>query len=171
MALAALATILVASPVAAADTDFHAPRSEPERALDRILKRADSDTDLLDNLLRGRGTKNFKPKVDYRPLLTAGLIEAIRAEEARSVRNACKGKYLKGEICGIDYSPITCAQDNADHYEYRTLDQQQDRARVEYRWPGDKMAATYTLLKEAGWRIDAVKCASGIAFKYALKVR
>jgi hypothetical protein len=145
---------------------FHAPQSEPERALDSILKRVDKDENLLDNLLQGRGTKNYKPTFDYASLLTSGLIAAIRTKEREIVRRDCRGKYVEGDICGLDYSPITCAQDMNSKYEYRTLENTGDAVKIEYRWPpGGKPVATYTLRKNGtDWKIDGISCAGASAF-------
>jgi hypothetical protein len=144
---------------------FHAPQSEPERALAKILGQADKDEHLLDNLLQGRGAKTFKPTFNYETLLTTALVEAIRAHEKALVAKDCKGKYLEGEICGLDYSPITCGQDSNTRYEFRTPQAGPNIAKIEFRWPGGKTAASYRVIKAEGtWKIDGISCAGASPF-------
>jgi hypothetical protein len=99
-------------------------------------------------------------------LLTGDLIASIRTKEREIVQKDCKGKYVEGDICGLDYSPITCAQDMNSKYEYRTLENTGDAVKIEYRWPpGGKPVATYTLRKNGtDWKIDGISCAGASAF-------
>lgn len=156
----ALAVIVSAGPASAgARTGFHPPKSSSEVALDKVVRLADRDDDLLDNLLHRYPVAKAK-QIDYRPMLTAPLIAAMQAEERRLVKQDCGGKYLEGEICGIDYSPITCAQDTVAPYTYKTV-AQHDRD-VTIVGPD----ATYRMIQTAsGWQLDGVKC-EGIAFNF-----
>ena len=140
---------------------FHPPADEAERALDVILHRADADADLLNNLLPGRRRSRAQPTANYDPVLTAPLLSAIRRTEQALVRRSCGGRYRVGEICGLDYSPLTCAQDNGTVYLYRTQATRPGEAIVAFRWEagGSKPVATYRLLRRDGaWRIDGVRC-------------
>jgi len=126
----------------------------------KILKLADRDDDLRDNLLHRYPVAKAK-QVDYRPMLTAQLLAAMQAEEKRLVKQDCGGKYLEGELCGMDYSPITCAQDTVAPYTYKTL-AQTDRATT-IAGPG----ATYRMIQVgSGWQLDGVKCETGTAFNF-----
>jgi len=165
-ALILAAGAAVAWPVAA-DT-IHPPRSYAERALDGILKHADYDTNQLDNLFGGRGQKNFHATADYSKVLTAPLLAAITAKQKAMLKADCGGEYRKGDICGMDSSPITCAQDVSDSYLYRTQSSSDDRAEIAYYWPGTREpVATYRLIRQAEtWKIDAIRCADGDAFNF-----
>ncbi|HTK79356.1 MAG TPA: hypothetical protein VL286_02855 [Rhizomicrobium sp.] len=156
------AALMVVAGQASADghVGFHPPKSAAELALDKILKLADRDDDLLDNLLHRYPVAKAK-QVDYRPMLTAQLLAAMQAEEKRLVKQDCGGKYLEGELCGMDYSPITCAQDTVAPYTYKTL-AQTDRATT-IAGPG----ATYRMIQVgSGWQLDGVKCETGTAFNF-----
>jgi hypothetical protein len=148
------------SAVKAGSSAWHAPLTTPELALDRILKMADSDPDQLDNLLGGRGRADFHPTVDYTAVLTPPLLAAIRRSEDQLVRKSCGG-YYTGEVCGLDFSPVTCAQDMNDAYLYRTEFKRGHVAEISYAWSlaVASPAATYMLLEAGGnWRIDGIKC-------------
>jgi hypothetical protein len=139
---------------------WHAPLTTSELALDRILKMADGDSAQLDNLLGGRGKARFHPTVDYKAVMTPSLLTAIKRSEDQLVQKSCGGRYT-GEVCGLDFSPVTCAQDVNDTYLYRTEFKRTHVAEVSYAWPsGDASpTATYMLLEEGGiWKIDGIKC-------------
>ncbi len=152
----------------AAAENIHPPKTTIERALDAILKHADQDPDQLDNLFDGRGQRPFRPAVDYSKVLTAPLMAAMSAKEKSLVQSECGGHYRKGELCGLDYSPITCAQDLSDSYLYRTEASGEDRAEITYYWPGEKKpVATYRLVRQAEtWKIDGIRCTDGDAFNF-----
>jgi len=152
---------------AAAET-IHPPASTAERALDGILKHADYDDKQLDNLFGGRGQKNFHATVDYSKVLTAPLLAAITAKQKAMVQADCGGQYRKDDICGMDSSPITCAQDVSDSYLYRTESGEDNRAEIAYYWPGTRKAvAIYRLIRQAEtWRLDGIRCAEGDDFNF-----
>ncbi len=129
-------------------------------ALDKVLKLADRDDEQLDNLLHRYPVAKAK-QVDYRPMLTAPLVAAMQAEEKRLVKQDCGGKYLEGELCGMDYSPITCAQDTVAPYTYSTVVQHDRDAIIA------GPAATYRMIQTGrGWQLDGVKCNEGTAFNF-----
>jgi hypothetical protein len=152
---------------AAAET-IHPPATLAERALDGILKHADSDGQQLDNLFGGRGQKNFHATADYGKVLTPPLIAAITAKQKAVVQADCGGQYKKGELCGMDSSPITCAQDFSDSYLYRTDSSSDDRAEITYYWPGTRQpVAAYRLIRQGEtWKIDGIRCTDGDAFNF-----
>ncbi len=167
-----IAALLVAgvgrASLAAPAAQFHAPQSAAERALDRIVKRADTDDEQLDNLFHRFGPVPAAKRVDYRAMLSAPLLAAMRGEERRQVQADCGGQYQADGICGLDFSPITCSQDNVPAYQYRTLAATPDTAMIELRWPGEKnIAATYRLKRMDGaWKIDGVACDGGVRFNF-----
>lgn len=142
---------------------FHPAQTPSELALDKILHLADADQDQLANLLHRPGRDG---KVDYTRIMTPALIAALVNEEKKMVQKDCGGKYREGELCGFDYSPITCAQDLAPFYLYHTVLDLNDRVIIEYEWPKQtSRAAVYTLVKRGnGWLIDGITCAGGAAF-------
>lgn len=159
-----LLVFFLSGTVVAAEPGWHVPGSAPERTLDRLLKTADADDGLLDNLLSGRGKKGFRPSVDYGASVTPALLRSIRLVERQLVKQTCGGRYT-GEVCGLDYSPISCAQDNSDHYLYRTLAQTDHSAVVSYAWPPENASETPSAIAEfrlveanGSWRLDGVKC-------------
>jgi hypothetical protein len=162
----ALLAVALACPLpaaaASAPAGFHDAASEPERALAAILKAADADDNQLDNLLAGRGAPNFRPTVDYGRVLTTPLRRAIAAAEKTLLDQACGGRYRAGEICGLDFSPLTCAQDAPARYLFRTDAARGEAARISTAWPSaPKPVATYRLVKQAGrWMIDGIVCRS-----------
>ncbi|MDE2630625.1 MAG: hypothetical protein KGM97_06505, partial [Alphaproteobacteria bacterium] len=125
---------------------FHPAKTPAEIALDGILHRADADPRQLANLLHRPGADG---RVDYARMLTPALVAAMSKAEKTLVRKDCGGKYLKDEICGLDYSPLTCAQDSSPSYIYHTILELPGRTVIEYAWPGGKVAeATYTLIED-----------------------
>jgi hypothetical protein len=170
LALVSAASLPSAGKAAAAPPapeGWHAPASATERALDAILKRVDSDDNALENLLGGRDKAKFHRTVDYAPMLTQPLLTAIARTEAALVKKDCGGRYRRGEICGLDYVPVTCAQDSNDSYLYRIEQEGPLAARIAYAWPGDQHTpvATYQLLRRGDrWMIDGIACRDGDRF-------
>jgi len=162
-----IAGLAIACPAAA--ENIHPPKTAAERALDGILKQADQDPDLLDNLFDGRDKRPYRPAVDYTKVLTAPLMAAMSAKEKSLVQAQCDGHYRKGESCGMDYSPITCSPDLNDLYLYRTEAGGVERAEITYYWPGmKKSVATYTLVHQGDrWKIDSIRCTGGAAFNFS----
>jgi hypothetical protein len=137
-----------------------APRTPAEMALDKVLKTADRDEMILDNILHRFPVAAAK-RIDYRPWLTAKLIASLQAEEKKLVAQDCGGKYREGDICGIDYNPLTCAQDNVQPLSYKTVRQDADAAVIAVTGATYRMAHT-----SAGWQLDGVKCAGEVKFNF-----
>lgn len=156
-----LATLLT-MPALGDPPHFHPAQTEPEKALDMMLHFADRDKDQLGHLFHRPGTKG---RVDYARILTPKLIAAM-AKAERAALGECGGRYGKGELCGLDFSPITCAQDDAPDYFYHTILDLGSKVVIEYAWPnGTGRTAVYTLTDHGkGWRIDGISCANGTKF-------
>ncbi|MCR0985080.1 hypothetical protein [Roseomonas populi] len=119
----------------------------------------------MSNLLGGRGERGFRRTVDYTTLLTPALIAAIARTERTLLRRNCGGRYRPDEVCGLDFVPVTCAQESNGTYLYRTQVTRPGEAIIAYRWPGEgrSAAATYRLLHRGGsWRIDGIRCGEGL---------
>jgi hypothetical protein len=164
----ALVLVGLLAATAIADEPFHPPATQSERALNATLRAADNDRDQLDNLLAGRGDPHFKKTFDYSPRLTDALMKAIAAEETALVMKDCGGRYMEGDICGLDYSPITCGQDESNAYLYRTEQDDGHMAVISYgASKNQKPIATYRVTLVADrWKIDGVKCEEGAAFNF-----
>jgi hypothetical protein len=161
-----VALLLFYVPACCADGAFHAPDSDAEKALDHIL---DSDRILDSGQQKSPGFHEFMIGADkldkshedaYGAMFTKPLLAAWRLAERKAVRVNCHGHYQKGELCGIDYDMLTCAQDEADTYLYRTDVDDGHVARIAYKWLGNEPeVASYVLVKEGGqWRLDGVDC-------------
>jgi hypothetical protein len=137
-----------------------APHTPAEMALDKVLKTADRDEEVLDNLLHRYPVAAAK-RIDYRQWLTPKLIASLQAEEKKLVAQDCGGKYREGDICGIDYNPLTCAQDTVRPLSYKTVQQSADTAVIAVTGATYRMAHT-----SAGWQLDGVKCGGGVEVKF-----
>ena len=139
---------------------YHRAATEAEKTLDRVLRLSEKDPDLVEFLLATPHYK-AKPGKDYGRYVTPRLRTDLAALERAAVAENCQGKYIDGELCGLDYNPLTCAQDLADGaYLYQTESPGGDRAEIAYKWPGGKVVvARFTLVQDGGvWKIDVVKC-------------
>jgi hypothetical protein len=170
-----LATFSVASILSAATAaeappppdGWHKPASATELALDAIIKRVDKDDDQMYKIRRARDKVKTRGGVDYATLLTQPLLAAIAQAEAAEVKKNCGGKYIRGELCGLDYDPVTCAQDYNDTYLYRTEQEGPLEARIAYTWPNDTAnpAAIYHLIRQGDrWMIDGIACYGSASF-------
>ncbi len=154
----------MAKPESEVSMNFHRAKTDPERALDAILSRDKDDVNVFEYLTRH--TPGIKT-TDYANMFTAAYKQAVTDMEAQQVQENCGGKYIQGELCGIDFSPVTCAQDVTDtFYLYRTEQISKREAIIAYAWPKSLHAsATYRLLKKNGrWKLDGVMCAGGAKF-------
>ncbi len=163
--------LLSASPLAAAEVGkapFHAASSPVERLLDRIINTADKDPDLGPFALK-LPSRDRRADSKYSALFSPALERAWSTAEADLVKKDCGGAYQEGEICGMDFSPITCAQDSNDgKYQYATTAQDDHSAVIALRWAGQPdVVATYRLLRHGGaWLMDGVACQAGPHFNF-----
>lgn len=138
----------------------HPAATEAEKALDKLLRLSEKRYGLVAAVL-GRPGGGKGDAALAGELTTARLRQDLAGQERKAVRDNCKGRYVPGEICGLDYNPLTCAQDESDApYGYRTTAATADRADIAYFWPGAASpSARFVMVREAGaWKLDAVKC-------------
>ena len=138
----------------------HPAATEAEKALDKLLRLSEKRFGLVAAVL-GRPGGGKGDAALARELTTARLRQDLAELERKAVRDNCKGRYVPGEICGLDYNPLTCAQDESDApYGYRTTAGAADQADIAYFWPGAASpSARFVMVREAGaWKLDAVKC-------------
>jgi hypothetical protein len=160
--------ILAAMPTLAAEcrpeTSFHPASHAAERSLDRLIATEASDPNMILFELKRPDRDKGKDKA-YQGLFTPALEGAWARAEATLVRRTCGSKYSPdGEICGMDSSPLSCAQDISDQgYLYRTDCLTKTSATITLRWPSlDQPVATYRLIRQGkGWLLDGVTCRSG----------
>jgi len=149
-------------------SSYHFARSEAELTLEKIIRLDETDDELFPFIV---GLPNRKAKLDgyYNGfgLFTKALLTMIRRAEADSVQKNCGGKYIEGELCGLGFRPLTCAQDSLDEdYLFRTDQQTLDTAIITYKWPGEDgyrnvPVARYRLIKKSEhWVLDGVSCIS-----------
>ena len=144
-----LAALLIAAPAAAAP---HAPQTDAEKTLDRILRTAEGDEMILDNLVHRFPVAAAK-RIDYAKWLTPKLVASLQAEQKRLLDEDCGGKYVDGDICGMDYNPLTCAQDTIRPVGTKTMRMSADSALVV------RADASYRMVRTAsGWQLDGIKC-------------
>ena len=140
---------------------FHIPTTPPERALDAALQQNDRALDPVSDLSRfRRRALNRSSATDLASRLSPGLLEAFDGAEKALVVRDCGGRYRDGELCGLDYDPLTCAQDYTPGYLYRTELTTAGQAVISYRWPElPKPVATYRMIRQADrWLVDGVQC-------------
>jgi hypothetical protein len=147
-------------PTAMAMQGYHLASSDAETTLDAILRLSDKDDNMLNFVLH---TPDYKPKADkgYAKHFTQRLLHDMAEMEKRELKSKCGGKYLKGELCGTEYNPLTCAQDASDSgYLYRTDSSVDSKAIISYAWPGEKKRlAVFEMIRENGrWKLDSVTC-------------
>lgn len=138
----------------------HPAASEAEKALDKLLRLSEKRAGLVDALL-GRPGGGKGEAALARELTTARLRHDLAELERKAVRDNCKGRYIPGELCGLDYNPLTCSQDASDApYGYRTTAATADRADIAYSWPGAAdPSARFVMVREAGaWKLDTARC-------------
>lgn len=136
----------------------------PIQLLTTLVNLADKDEDQLDNLLNGRGDTKFKQTVDYSRYLTPALINSIRSEETRLLNQDCQGHYQDGEICGIDHSPLTCAQDTLT-FTYKIKHSEATKAVITAQYLNYPEITTYYFVRiHNHWKIDGIDCGTGAGF-------
>lgn len=150
LSILAIATLLFADHVCAQDVKI--------RLLERLVRLTEQDKNQLDNLFNGRSDPTFRQTSDYSSYLTSALIDSIRSEETRLLNQTCQGHYRDGEICGLDYSPITCAQDTPT-FTYKVIKLKADKAIITAQHLSYPDIATYYLIRvKDHWKVDGIDC-------------
>jgi hypothetical protein len=141
---------------------FHPPKTEAEKALDRIFMKSDSDDNLFRFILN-RPDYNPSKNYGYERFFTKELLKSWRETEA-DIKKGQHCNYNEG-LCGMDISPITCGQDGAGHL-FKTIKQTDNEAIMTYiseeifkLYPDTKTPYFYKLIKQEGiWKLDGVDC-------------
>lgn len=138
---------------------FHPPATVAERALDATLKASDADSGLF-LFVVNRPDRQVTDDEKFSGFFTRQLLDVIAAVEKSEVERDCGGRYTD-EICGLDFNPITCAQDEPEKgYAYRTEKSSARRQVIAMSWSGrNELVATYRMVKQGGaWKMDGVAC-------------
>jgi hypothetical protein len=168
----AAAACLAAANAHAADAvpadSFHAAKTPPEKALDDIVRRSETDEDISVYVLKIPGYDPKKAE-EYSHLFTDDFLKSAAAVQARLVQKDCGGNYSEGDICGVDGNPVTCAQDvSKPDYLYQTQTEDDRTAAIVRRWSDPSPPGTesfYRLVKSGGvWKIDGIKCGDDLKF-------
>jgi hypothetical protein len=150
-----LAASTFAMPSAGANAADHLASTAAEVALDKVLKIADADGRILDNLFHRYPDWPVPPakRVEYKRLLTGRFLGALNKTQRALVQSDCGGVYRKGDVCGFDWNPITCAQDVFTSFTYHSLRDDGNRAVIAAH------GNTYTMVREnAAWKLDDAAC-------------
>lgn len=155
-------------PLKTDDSGFHAAATAPEKALDKILMLDNSISDRGEIFYYLTGRINKKDASEYSYFFTEPFRTSVTKVELELVEKDCGGKYIEGELCGLDFSPINCAQDSSEFYFYRTEKASKYETIISYKWPGSvpSNAIKYTkfrLVKENNiWKLDGVSCGGDV---------
>jgi hypothetical protein len=146
-----------ATPAAASKAQpahYHAPQTEAEQALDKVIH--------LDMTVTcGLWPALTKATGQYATLFTPQLSHAVANADQKLVQLNCGGDPTKG-VCGLDYDPLTCAQDYPPApILYRTISvKESNEAIIGYAWgTGNTDQGRYRLVKVGGtWKLDGIEC-------------
>lgn len=140
---------------------FHRPGHAAELSLDRLIHKENTDDNMFLFEVK-RPDRNLRKDQKYKGLFTSDLEKAWADTETELVQRDCGGKYLdNGEICGMNFSPLSCAQDYSEKgYLYRLDCADDSTATITMRWPLiAQPVATYHMIRRGkGWVVDGVAC-------------
>ena len=148
---------------------FHRAQMPIEQSLDAILTQAAASETLFCAILPKRCTPSPADLVHV-TVYSARLLSSIRKTEQKLLNRECNGIYRDHELCGIDYDPILCGQENSRNgYLYKIPHEDAGTAEILSIWadsPIDPSHPTrYFLIKEKGvWKLDGVDCELGQQF-------
>lgn len=137
---------------------FHEAETEAEIRLNHILTLSNNDSNIFTCIIGHPDCD--KSKDTYHELFTQDLRTAISNAEKSRVLKYCDGVYKIGEICGFDYCPIICGQDHPEKLLFRTVEQNEKMAIIEYAgFSSENSEAKYKLIKQGStWIIDGILC-------------
>ncbi|WP_156428728.1 hypothetical protein [Magnetospirillum sp. XM-1] len=151
---------------------LHRAASAPERALNVILKVQASErpgnVHLFDFLTDYKGARRTYEKMFGR-YFSSAYLDAVAAYERELVVQNCGGEYVEGDMCGLESSPLNCAQDDAPYgYWYRTERSTGNSVIIVAAWErSGPWIARYRMSKEArGWVVDGVECHQGYHYNW-----
>lgn len=124
---------------------FHKPKTQPEKALHLVF--------------------------DGNHKTTEALRESINDAEKEAVNRNCGGKYIDGELCGLDYDVLTCSQDPPDSENrlYRTIREKPIEAVIEVKAYNHDQPEypMWKMVKIKGeWWLDGIYCSADDKFNF-----
>lgn len=155
-----LPCLLLCNKARAADaTSYHSAKTDAEKILSHIISLDDSDENLFEFVLH-RPWYNSSKDTGYADLFTQSYLNFWSGLEATLVKDDCNCFYRGGEICGIDWSPITCGQDGAVFpLLFLTISSDEKRALISACSTKIQGCATYSLIMtDNKWKLDATSC-------------
>lgn len=151
---------------------FHRPSTEAELALNALLdidaKHGLHDTQLHDFLINYNGGRKAHEK-EFSRYFTPRFVDAVAAMERKLVAKNCGGHYVEGDMCGLESSPLNCAQDDPAEGYWHQAERSDSRAVIiASAWqPNGPITARYRMVKRHGaWVLDAVACPGGERFNW-----
>ncbi len=148
--------------------EFHKPVTQAEKAIDYILTVISEKQGFFSSITK----KPWRNKADdniFSVYFSSKLQKAWIDEEIRLLNMWCDGKYIEGDMCGLNIDPFTCAQDSYEEgYIYKTLSSDDKTAIIAYRWPYlPEVVATYRLISQnKRWIVDGVDCGNSTKFNW-----
>lgn len=152
------------------DKKFHLADTDAEKVLNAILtydsiSRTDDRFGFLREYIVDYPGRNRSIDHLYDQIFSNALKMAWKNAERTLVQQECDGQYLQGELCGLGFNPLLCAQDISETgYLYRTEYQTEQSAVITYAWGGkwkgrNEAVASYVLMNNNGkWVLDGVNC-------------
>ncbi len=147
---------------------FHFARSDAEKALDGMIRRAHKDHNIFEYVL---GTPEYDAKKDtgYSRLFTKTFLQTVVKKQSDAVKKECAGKTDEGIKCSQPISPFACSQDfSIPGHRLRTIKNDGRKALIFYEWVGNRPVigkTLYRLVKVRGiWKLDDMDCGDGDKF-------
>jgi hypothetical protein len=153
------------------DNGFYLANSEAEKTLAKILFITDNDREFTTFAFKKPWLKKATTS-KLKHFFSLSLQKAWVDAQVNALKENCDGKYIDGELCGLGFNPLTCAQDyNEKGYLYKTLAEDDAAAIISYMWPHiPETAATFRMIRQKGqWIVDGVSCGSIINPTYNFK--
>lgn len=145
---------------------FHAQKSVAGEKLNSILNTLSKEETFTAEVL-GRAPSTPNAKTLTAKCVTNALVVSWKNAEKTSVDKNCGGQYRAGEICGLDYDPLFCAQDFPEFpitYDTEYLDEETALISAKAGKPLANFATYRMILEDGAWKIDGVQCAAGGSF-------
>lgn len=136
--------------------------------LNSVLSMADTDRRMFDFVIDREGATSEHIKI-FGKFFTNSFLYSVAATEKSLVQKYCDGKYLEGEVCGLDYSPLNCVQSAPDlGYFFRTLNKTKQATIISVSWNKNGPPTSFYRMKQANnhWVIDGIQCVGGKNFNW-----
>jgi len=149
---------------------YHPPTSPSELVLDSLLAKSrdiGEESAALHDYITKAPDANQEYDKEFDTLITSQLRNSIARMQIDEVKKNCNGKYIEGELCGLDVDPITCSQDSPVKYVYRSKSISPHEVVIHVRadYNGKEDMASYRLAwRDPVWKVDGIRCGGGSYF-------